>query len=620
MLLKVLVICVMVCAASGSASSETPKIEYTLSIPQPQTHLFQIEVDIQGLDEPEIDLSLPVWSTGYYQILDFPGRVMQFKAQGGQGAALKWEKLDKNTWRVQTDGTGSVLAEYMVYGRVPSNLQSFVNARTGHILGSSLFVFADGREGIPVSLKLNLPRDWKVSNGALPVEGDSTRFRFSSYHELADTPMIIGKHSEYTYDVGGIPHVVAIEGESDLNHQEFVEATRKMAEAANRFFGGLPYEKYCFIVFMSRQVLGGLEHANGTTMGRPPWGFSKDPRRMASLIGLTAHEYFHTWNVKRIQPHVFKPYNYDRETTTGFLWFSEGVTSYYTDQLLLRSGLSTPEKALENLARLITQTRNTPGRLYTSAFDSSFNTWLNPWVDENAVNARISYYPKGEIAALIIDLEIMKRTGAAKSLDDVILTMWKEYRDRDAGFDTEEVRELCEQAAGGSLDAVFADYVYGVKEVPFEEYLEIAGYDLVKDTDRMIIEQKGAFLGARYADQQGKVMVTNVLRDTEAWRDGLNTADEIIAFDGTRIHSTEDLDLQLELRKPGDEVILWVGRDGRVEEISVTMEEHDVPIYKIVEAANPTAAQLEDPEEVAREGRLLIEQSLRALTGNRRPP
>ena len=133
-----------------------------------------------------------------------------------------------------------------------------------------------------------------------PVEGDSTFFHFSSYHELADTPMIIGKHSEYIYDVGGVPHVVAIEGETDLNHEEFVEATRKLAGAASRFFGDLPYEKYCFILFMSEQVLGGLEHANGTTMGRPPWGFSKNPRRMTSLVGLTAHEYFHTWNVKRI--------------------------------------------------------------------------------------------------------------------------------------------------------------------------------------------------------------------------------------------------------------------------------------------------------------------------------
>ncbi len=486
----------------------------------------------------------------------------------------------------------SVRAKYVVYGRAPSNLQSFVNARTGHILGSSLFVFNDGREDLPVSLEMNLPEGWKVSNGALPVEGDTTRYHFSSYHEMIDTPMMIGKHREYTYEIDGIPHVVAIEGESDLDHQEFVEATRKMAEAASRFFGGLPYEKYCFIVFLSRQVLGGLEHANGTTMGRAPWGFSKNPRQMTSLIGLTAHEYFHTWNVKNIQPHVFKPYNYDRETSTGFLWFSEGITSYYTDHLLLWSGLSTPERSLESLARLITETRNTPGRLYKSAFDSSFDAWLNPWVDENAVNARISYYPKGEIAGLIIDLEIMKRTEAAKSFDDVILAMWKDYQDRDAGFDTEEVRAICERMAGGSFESIFTDYVYGVKEVPFEDYLAIAGYELVKDIETMNKRQKGANLGARYNDQEGKVIVTNVLRDTHAWRDGLNVDDEIIAFDGNRIRSREDLDLQLELRKPGDEVTLWVGRVDRVEEISVTMDEFN-PIYKIVETGNPTALQLE---------------------------
>ena len=272
-------------------------------------------------------------------------------------------------------------AEYVVYGRAPSNLQSFVNARTGHILGSSLFVFNDGREDLPVSLEMNLPEGWKVSNGALPVEGDTTRYHFSSYHEIDRYPHDVGKHREYTYEIGGIPHVVAIEGESDLDHQEFVEATRKMAEAASRFFGGLPYEKYCFIVFLSRQVLGDSNMPTVPPWVAPPGAFPRIQGRMTSLIGLTAHEYFHTWNVKNIQPHVFKPYNYDRETSTGFLWFSEGVTSYYTDHLLLWSGLSTPERSLESLARLITETRNTPGRLYKSAFDSSFDAWLNPWVD-----------------------------------------------------------------------------------------------------------------------------------------------------------------------------------------------------------------------------------------------
>ncbi len=592
MLRNVLVVCTIACLASGAAAYETPKIEYTLSIPQPQTHLFQIEVEIQGLDDSEIDLSMPVWSTGYYRILDFAGRVFQFEAFGEEGRTLEWAKIDKNSWRVQSNGSRSVKATYSVYARVPSNLHSFVNAGTGHILGSSLFAFIDSRESLPVSLKMNLPDGWKLSNGAFPVEGDPTRFLFTSYHELIDTPMIIGKHSEYAYEVGGVPQLVAIEGETDMSHQEFVEGTRKLAEAAKRFFGGLPYEKYCFILFLSDQVVGGLEHSNGTTMGRPAWGFSNNPGRMENLLSLTSHEYFHTWNVKRIQPHVFKPYNYDRETTTGFLWFSEGVTVYYTSQLLLRSGLFTPEKVLEDLAGLITKTRDTPGRQYASAFDSSFDTWLNPWTNENADNVRINYYPKGSIAGLIIDFEIMKRTGAAKSFDDVILAMWKAYREEDAGFDTEEVREICEKVAGGSFESIFADYVYGVKEVPFEEYLKIAGYDLVTDSDKMQKMQKGASLGARYTEEEGKVIVTHVVRDTEAWQDGVNFADEIIAFDGLRIQSPRELDLQLELRQPGDEVSLWVGREGRVEELSVTMEEYRVPLYKIVEVDNPTDLQI----------------------------
>jgi predicted metalloprotease with PDZ domain len=453
-------------------------------------------------------------------------------------------------------------------------------------------MFMDGRTARPASLELKLPDGWKVSNGAIPIEENPHRFDFRSYDAMIDTPMLIGRHSEYTYEVGGVLHVVAIEGEGDLDHKAFVEGTRKLAEAANELFGGLPYEKYCFILYLSPRGGGGLEHANGTTMGVRAWGFSRDPKRLEDLLDLTSHEYFHTWNVKHIQPHVFKPYDYNGETETGFLWFSEGVTEYYTDQLLLRAGMVTPEIVLRNLAELIAETRNIPGRLYKSAYDASFDTWIVPR-NENRANTYFSYYPKGEFAGLIIDMEIMKRTNAEKSFDDVLLTMWKAYQDKDAGFDTETIRKLCEKVAGGSFEQIFADYVYGVKEVPFEEILKVAGYELVVDEDKTKKKQKGAFLGARYSERDGQVQVTSVLRDTEAWRGGLNFGDEIISINGIRIRNTKALDLQLELQKPGDAVTFLVGRADRVETVQVTMEDFPVPVYKIVDVETPTALQLE---------------------------
>jgi predicted metalloprotease with PDZ domain len=563
-----------------------PVIAYTISIPQPQTHLFHI-----AIEGKTICLSMPVWSTGYYHVDDFAGSVTEFEARTASGQELEWKKSDKNTWAIESGGVESLRIEYKVYARRPFIVHSFVDARAGHILGSSLLMSLDRYKSVPVSLALDLPEGWKVSNGAIPPGEDPFRFDFPSYHALVDTPMLIGNHKEYTYEVAGIPHVVAIEGESDLDHQAFVEGTRKLAEAARGLFGGLPYEKYCFILFLGPGMRGGLEHLNGTTMGSRPWGFSQDPMRLERLLDLTSHEYFHTWNVKRIQPDVFKPYDYDRETETGFLWFSEGVTDYYTDQLLLRAGIYTPEIVLRNLAELIGETRSTPGRLYQSAFASSFDTWITPH-NENWVNATISYYPKGEIAGLVIDLEIMKRTQAEKSFDDVLLAMWKAYQKEDAGFDTEEIRALCEKTAGGSFEQIFDDYVYGVREVPFEEILEIAGYELITDEDRVKKEQKGGYLGANFAEQEGKVKVTSILRDTEVWRDGLNFDDEIIAVNGIRIESVTDLDYQLQIRKPGDEVTFVVGRSGLVKEIQVTLEEYPVPIYKIVDVERPTDLQL----------------------------
>ncbi len=577
---------------AGWLPADEPAITYTVSVPAPQTHRFLVQLDIKGIKEPSVNLSMPVWSTGAYWVLDFAGNVSELEVVNDAGERLDWKKIDKNTWRIDTQGAESIKVSYVVYSREARIVRSYVNARAGHILGSSLLMFMDGQTVRPASLELKLPDGWKVSNGAIPIQENPYRFDFANYDALVDTPMLIGRHSEYTYEVGGVLHVVAIEGESDLDHEAFVDGTRKLAEAANELFGGLPYDKYCFILFLSPRGGGGLEHANGTTMGSRAWGFSQDPKRLERLLDLTSHEYFHTWNVKHIQPHVFKPYDYDRETETGFLWFSEGVTEYYTDQLLLRAGIYTPEIVLRNLAELIAETRNTPGRLYKSAYDASFDTWIVPR-DESRMNTYFSYYPKGEFAGLIIDMEIMKRTNAEKSFDDVLLAMWKAYQETDAGFDTETIRELCEKVAGGSFEQIFTDYVYGVKEVPFEEVLKVTGYELLVDEEATTKKQKGAFLGARYAERDGQVQITGVLRDTEAWRDGLNFGDEIISVDAVRIRDTKALELQLELQKPGDTVTFLVARGDRVEELRVTMEKFPVPVYKIVEGEDPTELQLE---------------------------
>lgn len=593
-LLKIFLLFILFLISIRVKAGIIPEIEYVIAIPLPHTHLFHVEIKISEITEPKIDLSMPVWSTGYYRVCDFAGQVSQFEVLNEKGEILPWEKIDKNTWRIRTCSSKTIKIKYVVYGRFPKGAESFVNARTGHILGSNLLMFIDGREDLPAFLKLKLPQGWKVSCGAIPIGTDSSRFRFASYHELIDTPMIIGKHSEYNFTVAGIPHIVAIEGTTDLDHMSFVKSTKKFVETAYRFFGGLPYKKYCFILFMTEHMSGGLEHSNSTTMGKTPWGYSEDKKNMESLLHIAAHEYFHLWNVKKIKSKSFIPYNYDHETTTGFLWFSEGVTEYYTYKLLLRAGLINQETLLQKYADLIMDLRSTPGRHHKSAFDSAFDTWhsVYPMSGENAINSRINYYTKGMIAGLIIDMEIMKRTSAAKTLDDVFLGMWKSYLESGTGFDTGMVQQLCEETAGGSFKQIFEDYVYGVKEVPFEEIWKVAGFKLVEDIEQIKRRQKGAYLGAVCRDREGKTVVNQVLRDTRAWMGGLDIDDEIIALDGLRIRSQKDLAFQLRLRKPGEEIPVLVCREGHIEHLSITMEEYPVPIYKIVEIKNPAVIQM----------------------------
>ena len=565
-------------------------VEYNVTVSKPQTHIFEVRVDVANIDQDYIDLSIPVWSTGMYVVQDFAANVMQFHAHGADGAELAVSRPDENTWRVDLAGGNAVTVTYEMFAQTPHSTYSFLNDTAGHLLCNSVVAYIEGAIDLPSKLTLSIPKGWEAASSAVPDAEGALSYSMPNYHVLADSIFLMGRLERRGFEVDGVAHEVAFVGRNDMDIDVYTADCRKFVEAARALMGPFPYKKYSFLLYFGDHHGGGLEHLSGTTMVSGRWGFTS-PRGHKSMVNLACHEYFHLWNVKRIKPEEFDPYKYDRANTTGFLWFSEGVTEYYTNQLMLRAGHITSRDSLDNLQNLINEFVNNPSRGEKSVYDASLDAYVSGKMARgNSINTFYSYYPRGEIAGNILDLEIISRTGGEKSFDDVLLLMW-EGTQKGESYTTEEVRALCEQVAGGSFKEVFDDYVTGTAAVPFDEYLAKAGLELVADEGATAAKNAGGYLGIRCWEMDGALTVSSVSRGTQAWLAGLSGGDEILAIDGVRIKSRRDYDLQLSSRKPGDEIEMLIGREGLVVSQKVALEEYPNPVYVIRE--NPDASELQ---------------------------
>ena len=586
-----LITLILTAALATAGVQAAPDISYKVTVAEPHKHIFQVEMTLSGLARDEIEVSMPVWIPGSYLVREFERQVDYFAPFDAAGKPLSWRKVDKNTWKIACAGAETVRIDYNVYAREPGIRWCFVYDEGGHIIGPALFMYLVGGEDLPVSARFVLPEGWKLEGGIAPESGDPFLLTAPSYHELVDAPMLIGHFDIIEFEVAGVPHFYTILGRHDADREKLVADTKKIIEADLELFGELPYDRYAFTV-MTICGGGGIEHRTGTSLG-VFWVRFSDETLYGYFLDTVSHEFFHAWNVKSIRPPELKVYNYEEETYFDSLWWYEGITSYYDDRMLLRCGLIDREKYLQNVKDSIEQYRSTPGRLNQSAAESSFDAWVKAYrSDENSYNVEISYYSKGSIVGMLLDLEIAKRTGGEKGLDDVIRTMWRRTRDDDAAFGTDDIRALCEEVAGGSFAEIFEKHVYGTEEVPFEDYLALAGYELKIDEEKTEERNATGYLGAAFSESDGRLKVSLVRAGSAAWRDGLNYDDEIIALNGIRLYDNDDLTRELKPHEPGEQVEFLIERHGKVRTVEVTLDERPVPIYKIEEMEEPSEEQL----------------------------
>jgi predicted metalloprotease with PDZ domain len=593
----VLLACSAVPAQTGGPLSSD--ISFVVSMSKPYTHLLEVEMRMQipaNLQVPnETDLVMPVWTPGSYLIREFERHVQDFAADAN-GRALDWTKVNKNTWRVKTGGARVWRATYRVYANELSVRTSELNSDHAFWNNAALLMYRDGLIDAPATLRINPAPGWKIATGLPAVDGQPNTFRAENFDVLYDSPVECSNFKQIDFQVRGVPHRIVIDGEGNYDQKRMLAGVRQIVETETSMFGDIPYHDYTFILHLRANTGGGLEHLNSTALGFRRSNFAKE-EGYRSFWSLVAHEFFHLWNVKRIRPDALGPFDYTKENYTRLLWVAEGITDYYGQLMPRRAGLISDQTYLDQLAKRIQDFQNTPGREKMSAEESSFDTWIKLYrPDENSVNSAISYYDKGELLGLLLDLDIRRRTHGAKSLDDVMRYLNDEFYKKGRNYTPQDVQKACELMAGVSLDDFFSRYVRGRDELApaYREALagvglrlEPAGDDVGQINGPLPLK---AFLGADLEQTGERLLITHVRAGTPAYEQGLNANDQIVALDGARV-TKETFEARIAEKKPGDTVRVMVFRFDDLRMFEIRLGSHVDAPFRILPIAQASDEQ-----------------------------
>ncbi len=554
-------------------------ITYRIEVTDAGAHRFRVTLTVPAPAAAQ-RFSLPVWIPGSYLVREFARHLSALGArQDGRDLAL--QQIDKASWRVDgAAGPAPLELRYEVYAFDTSVRAAFVDAQRGFFNGTSVFLRVEGREDEPHAVVLaGLPDGWEAATALRPVDVDAQgrgRYEAADYDELVDHPVELGRFWRGRFVAGGVPHEYVVAGAlPDFDGDRLLADTRRICEAQIAFWHGAgtppPFDRYVFLHNLVEDGQGGLEHRASTALISPRRDMpslvnDRTPRADAGdgyvgVLGLISHEYFHTWNVKRLRPAEFARYDYTQENYTRLLWFFEGFTSYYDDLFLVRTGLIDAARYLRLVARTVGGVLGAPGRRVQSVAASSFDTWVKYYrADENTPNATISYYTKGALIALALDLTL--RAEGRGTLDDAMRRLWASSH---GGPVTEaDIAAALEQVGGRSYRAELDAWVHGTDDLPVADRLRAVGVDWTAETPT--VAQR---LGMRVAESAlTGVKVTHVLRGGAAEAGGLSAGDEVLAVAGWRVRRLDDAARVLVAGLPAT---VLVARDQRVLPLTVTL-------------------------------------------------
>ena len=596
----------------GQPEQPLRSITYRLSMSRPVSHLFEVRIEVELPEGPppkSIDFQMPKWSPGRYAPFDFAKNVQQFEALGGicpSGAQCKMpsfpvSRADDQTWRVPTMNTHRLTIRYKVFGNDLSGTFSQLDSRHANFNGGSIFMYLVDHKQDPVSLSITPPPNWKIVNGRIERK-DQTEWQFANWDILIDTPTEIAPDlSVDEFQVDGKLYRVMVHsfGDEGGKRAALVRDIEKIVRAETAMWGPPEFDSYTFLIhFAADDHSGdGMEHLTSTQIIEP--GALGEDGVYGSALDTVAHEFFHVWNVKRLRPVELGPWDFTHPVNTRGLWIAEGLTNYYGHLMMRRAGIWDDTRFFRTESQTVTGIENALGSHLMSAEESSL---LAPFLDgaphaqrTNLANTSISYYPKGELIGLVLDLLIRGKTGGKASLDEVMRRMYAEfylkspnatYYLRGRGYTNEDFLRVASEVSGFDLSDFFQRYVRGVEILPYDEALAFVGMHLVREQAR---EPFNAGIGIDW-EETNKLTIRSVRNDSPAEDAGLQEGDQIVSL-GRKNISRENWLVTLARYKEGDRVPITVKRDRRTIQTMIILREPERFEYRIEERKDATVAQ-----------------------------
>lgn len=571
--------------------SDLLPLGYRVDLSAPARHELTVTMDVPALDSATCVLGFPVWTPGSYMIRDFSRNVFDLKVTDRQGKPLPLQRLDKHRWQVESGGR-PFRVEHTVFAYDPSVRAAYLDADRAVLNGTSLFFYIEGHLERPCTLNVDAPSGWKTSV-ALPRRGQ--KFLAANYDELVDSPCAVGTHQRLHFREGGVPFEIAWMGGSNANMQRVVAGIKKIVRTTGAMFGGFPFKQYVFLVQTQPRRGGGLEHAGSCTLNVDAMGFGSEAGYQ-SFFELVAHEFFHAWNVKRIRDVVLGPFDYARENHTRLLWFHEGFTDYMETQILLRAGLLTVDKFLEDTGKQWRMYVNKPGRNATPVSELSFEAWIKQYKpNEVFTNRAISYYEKGRWAAFVLDLMMRERTRGRRGVPDLFLWLWRNHAAKGRSITAQDIATGVDEVGQGDYKAFFDNYIDGTQELPFLRLVAKAGVDAqVKDAargesdDDLSRQRKRSWVGVSLKNTTSgePAVIQNIIPNSPAEMAALSFGDHIVAVAGHKVDAASFAE-RIADHPPGTFVDVVFFRDEWLREVRVKVAANPDQTFKL--SINPKA-------------------------------
>ena len=585
--------------SSIAVAQERPlkSITYQLSMSRPQSHLFEVQIIVElpeQLKDKALQFQMAKWSPGRYGVFDFAKNVQEFRANGSV------TRVDDQTWSVAPQGNTTLTVSYKVFANDLSGTFSQLDTRHANYNGASIFMYIVGHKPDPVKLTIQAPAGWKIVNGYTHRPGQ-TEWRFPNWDVLIDTPTEIAPDwTQDTFQVDGKKYHVVVHsfGPENGKRPALVRDIEKVVRAQVAMWGAPEFDEYTFLLHFAADDRSGdgMEHLTSTQIIQP--GALAEPGVYERALGTVSHEFFHVWNVKRLRPQELGPWDFTRPLATRSLWIAEGFTNYYGRLMLRRAGLWNDERFLSEEAETIERIESAPGNRLMSAEESSLSA---PFIDRashaqstNLQNTSISYYPKGELIGMVMDLLVRGRTKGKTSLDDVMREMYREfylnspnssYYLRGRGYKTEDLERIVARRAGVDFSDFFKRHIRDVEVLPYDEAFAYVGLRLVKTQAK---EPFDAGLEIEFKDRTA--MIENVRNNSPAEDAGLQSNDQIVSLGRKEV--TQDSWLKTLARfKPGDSVPLTVKRDRRTIKTNIVLGQPERFEYTIEEKSSATVEQ-----------------------------